>query len=462
MATMTLQPNELAIGELLAEANPASKEIISAYHHDRNHAKNVQDMSSSKFTAENLEICANFLGLKTRDHENGKIFSNKPTLADRIILKIESHFEAECGACNLTYRNKLADKPLKVCFRCLQGSHDCDDMKNSSNDLTMPGAVWLCNGCYRQFDALAPTKEKKTRKAEATQPSTQQEQTNEPGTNTLEERRNEDTSYDPSENGENDHSHSHLEITNQNDQNRPRNRRQICPKYVKNCCPHGISGTRKINGRKCDKYHPRACPRWLLNGPRRQGCTSRNCKLFHPVLCRYSVRSRRCENLACTYVHISQTKRWPASEDNYEPLENNPGSSSEQAPLGNENITQGDERNGQSQQYQTPAGNQQSPEMTHLTKLITDMRKDFQEELDQLRKQIISHNVYPPWKPPAPAITQPYNNLGQNVQPPVMNNPNASYAATARANANIYQSCSQETTENRYNMQVQPTPQFMF
>ena len=100
--------------------------------------------------------------------------------------------------------------------------------------------------------------------------------------------------------------------------------------------------------------------------------------------------------------------------------------------------------------------------MTHLTKLITDMRKDFQEELDQLRKQIIPHNMYPTWHPSAPVITQPFSNLGKNVKPPVVNNPNANYATTARANANIYQSCSQETTENRYNMQVQPTPQFMF
>ena len=172
--TATVHPNDLAIGEILAKADPATKQVISAYRHDQHHTKNVQVLSSAKFTAEILETSANFLGLNTRDGDNGKIFSNKQTLADRIILKIESHFDAECAACEEIYRNKLTDKPMKVCFRCLQGSHDCDKMKDENIDLSMPGAVWLCKGCYRQFDVLAPTKEKKGRKGEIMQQAASQ------------------------------------------------------------------------------------------------------------------------------------------------------------------------------------------------------------------------------------------------------------------------------------------------
>ena len=345
-AATTVHPNDLAIGELLAEADPATREVISAYRHDRSHVKNVQAMSSAKFTTDTLEDCAKFLGLKTRDEVNGKIFSNKPTLADRIILKIESHFEAECAACDASYRNKLADKPQKICFRCLQGSHDCDKMKDSSIDLSMPGAVWLCKGCYRQFDALAPTKEKKSKKEECqttqrVQPTTHEDTGASNGE--VEDENGQLASDSPTENG----SGPPLNETT---------RRQICEKYVKNCCPHGISGTRKINGRNCGKDHPRACPRWLRNGSKKYGCTRKKCKLFHPVLCRYSVRTRRCENLACTYVHIANTKRWPASEDVHQPWENTgAGSQESQMPSGNGGIRQYGNETGQQpqQQYQT-------------------------------------------------------------------------------------------------------------
>ena len=138
---LDISQNDLAIGELLAHASPAAKAIISAYQPQRVHTKNVQVLSSAKFSAENLEICANFLGLKTRNAANDKIFGNKPTIADRIILKIESFFEADCAACKSKYRNKFGDEPLKSCFRCLQGSHDCDSMQSTNQALTMPGAV---------------------------------------------------------------------------------------------------------------------------------------------------------------------------------------------------------------------------------------------------------------------------------------------------------------------------------
>ena len=423
--TATVHPSDLAIGEILAKADPATKLVISAYRHDQQHTKNVQALSSAKFSAENLETCANFLGLKTRDGDKGKIFSNKQTLADRIILKIESHFDAECAACEEVYRNKLADKPLKVCFRCLQGSHDCDKMKGANIDLSMPGAVWLCKGCHRQFDALAPTKEKKGRKGESLNLQLQHS-----ASQNVREVPNEEISPDEeAETNTNTDAHtgtnSNVQLVEENNHSSDpassetvrssRNtQRVICEKYVKNCCPHGISGTRKINGRKCEKDHPRACPRWLKNGPRKYGCNRRNCKLFHPVLCRYSVRSRRCENLACTYVHIAYTRRWPASEDEFQSHTNNTGAGTqEQTTNGDINSYQNPPAENRQQSYsQHQAAHDQNLENSYLAQLITDMRQDFQTELDQMKKQLNEQRTYVPppvWHLP----TQPAQQFGQ-------------------------------------------------
>ena len=100
MSTDTSDDNtKLAIGELLREADPISKLVIGSYNHVSHHAVNVKSLASAKFKTEQLETCANFLGLKTRDESNQLIFTNKPTLADRIITKIESFFPSKCQDC---------------------------------------------------------------------------------------------------------------------------------------------------------------------------------------------------------------------------------------------------------------------------------------------------------------------------------------------------------------------------
>ena len=90
---------KIAIGELLSNADPVSKLIIGAYSHKAQHNINVKALSGSKFKTNHLEACARFVGLKTRDENNCMIFTNKPTLADRVIIKIESLFPSTCQEC---------------------------------------------------------------------------------------------------------------------------------------------------------------------------------------------------------------------------------------------------------------------------------------------------------------------------------------------------------------------------
>ena len=135
MSTDTSDDNtKLAIGELLREADPISKLVIGSYNHVSHHAVNFKSLASATFKTEELETCANFLGLKTRDESNQLIFTNKPTLAHRIITKIESFFPSTCQDRGEGYRVKYLElqvqsSPRLQCFLCLQPSHDCNKVK---------------------------------------------------------------------------------------------------------------------------------------------------------------------------------------------------------------------------------------------------------------------------------------------------------------------------------------------
>ena len=167
MSTDTSDDNtKLAIGELLREADPISKLVIGSYNHVSHHAVNVKSLASAKFKTEQLETCANFLGLKTRDESNQLIFTNKPTLADRIITKIVSFFLSTCQDCGEGYRVKyseLQSSPRLQCFLCLQPSHDCDKVKayiesleESSTGISskLIGNAWICSGCFDKNNPL--------------------------------------------------------------------------------------------------------------------------------------------------------------------------------------------------------------------------------------------------------------------------------------------------------------------
>ena len=92
------QKYDAALGELLraADRDVLAKSVIATYRHEATHAQNLAALSGSKFSKETLERCADFFELQTLNAEGGKLFKNKPSLADKIILKIESFFENTC------------------------------------------------------------------------------------------------------------------------------------------------------------------------------------------------------------------------------------------------------------------------------------------------------------------------------------------------------------------------------
>ncbi len=168
MAETDPNHNTNVIGGLLNIADTAAKRVLGLYNHQDSYNVNMKNMK--KCNAEQLEACAILVGIKPRDDTDNKMYQNQDILRDRIILKIESLFQTTCDECNQEYRNTLQDPPLLTCHLCMQGSHNCDGMKQKVEAVAgvqqTPGMVWLCHGCHKKNDLtlLPPTKPKKKKK----------------------------------------------------------------------------------------------------------------------------------------------------------------------------------------------------------------------------------------------------------------------------------------------------------
>ena len=359
---MTPQYNEkdLVIANLLSRADQISKIILSAFKTDASHNDNATKLASLKPDIKCFETCADFLNIQLTKPDNvTALFSNKATIADRIVFAIEGLFPGKCEDCNETYsspfdppvaeekdateedKDKVQEKkdeeeepPIVLnCYTCFRASHaDCVEMKEklkpfSQLDSLPQGIVWLCHTCRESKNPVKPPK--KTRTCSVTN-SVPHSGTGTPATAvTLAHKINEE-----------DLSNALNNLANQNrieddkeeemnkkdekwpkkdhDQNKPKPK--ICPKYKLRQCPHGRSGTISINGQKCPDPHPTRCRRYCLEGDDADyGCPKKagDCKYWHPALCHYSLKKGHCSNKDCTFTHLRGTARGPIPrEDN--------------------------------------------------------------------------------------------------------------------------------------------------
>ena len=86
---------------------------------------------------------------------------------------------------------------------------------------------------------------------------------------------------------------------------------KICSLYRIGTFPHGLYGNKLVNDKKCELERPKSCRRYMAYGSRGpRGCRpGSNCTLYHPVLCRYSVKDRICTNQNCSFTHLKGTRR---------------------------------------------------------------------------------------------------------------------------------------------------------
>ena len=418
------QPIQLAIGEILREADPVSKVVIGAYSHLAPHATNVKALSSSKFKTEQLEACAKYLGLKTRDDANALIFTNKPTLADRIITMIETTFPSSCQECGDGYRVKITDQQSEHrlrCFLCLQPSHDCDKIKSTVESLaalstTLIGNAWICSGCYEKNNPLLSNNPRKRSGSVSFEISTPNSSPAIPraGQNSAINRILTDNINDSSSVLSNNSMETVRPAPESDD-----HPQDICKRYTDNKCPHGINGNKIVNGVKCPDYHPRRCYKYCKFGPKRKGGCNKGdrCNNYHPKLCRNSLSSLSCFNENCTYVHLKSTMR---RRDSTQPDTNQsrrraiPPSHSHENPRGGERPhpprSRFDSMASNSNRPVTPGAvnySDSSSDVSFLFRMLQSMKSDFQKDMAQLRDCISlqARLNAPPTRPP-PNLSQ--------------------------------------------------------
>ena len=81
------------------------------------------------------------------------------------------------------------------------------------------------------------------------------------------------------------------------------NKKKICYFLIKGICHFGARGENQYG--KCDKYHPKHCRAYNLNGTMENGCKNGSkCKEWHATyICRSSANNRECTRPECPFKH---------------------------------------------------------------------------------------------------------------------------------------------------------------
>ena len=149
------------IGGLINATNSqAIKKVLMIYNPAEEVKYKTNQINIAQSTAPELEECAQYLGFGDLRIAGKKQYKNKKILSDRIILRIESLFCTKCDDCDQDYTNKLAEAPYFTCKLCMQGSHDCEKVKEKHDvikklqeeDQLLLRFGWLCHGCLLKND----------------------------------------------------------------------------------------------------------------------------------------------------------------------------------------------------------------------------------------------------------------------------------------------------------------------
>ena len=419
---------KVVIGGLMNIADVLAKRVLVAYN--ASHTYNTNLTNISKCHGDQLEACAKLLGLKTRsdDGKDTKLYKNKGVLADRIILKIESLFEAKCGDCDKMYQNTLDSTPIFTCRLCWLGSHDCQEIKEKAANVgtSLPsGYVWICLVCLQKnnLDDMHP--ENTTKSADDKQKHPQS--SGEPLSVIDEDKELEAQDFVVVEE-ENKDEEEHEEETSEVTEERisPRRGRdqevkkkkpkipkdQICEAYKRRSCPHGRSGKKQVHGKVCSDNHPKRCFKFCDFGAKhRNGCKKgKQCQFWHPRLCKHSVKGNICEIKGCTFQHLKNLRAQKDTEMNRRTLEPGHPQSKTGQYRGNRKISlaPSQERTDQKEMllrrvsassslapYQPTitkakgAEKMRADDETFLFKLIENLRAGFQDQIEGLRNEIM-------------------------------------------------------------------------
>ena len=333
---------DLAIAPMLRKsvADKLTHSVFSLFKVRHTDVQNIATLTSTKFQLDSLEKCAEFLSIPLDDANEIMMFTNKNSLATRIVAEIKAYYPSTCQDCSQGYQVVFDDDetaPLYNCFKCFRGSHNCNTIKErheALKDQPVPtGLVWLCNDCYARANPVKPPKRARSRAPSANssekagkdkkkevasdgedeeEEETEEEEEEEEEEAEIKETKPPDDNKTPLNTGGRENPKSSAPAKDKGGKEKV-----VCQQYKMRKCPHGADGKKKISGSKCPDYHPRRCRKFCLNGPWGEfGCSlGKDCPGLHPILCRYSMKERRCTTKNCTFTHLKGTKRHPSSED---------------------------------------------------------------------------------------------------------------------------------------------------
>ena len=78
----------------------------------------------------------------------------------------------------------------------------------------------------------------------------------------------------------------------------PENEMNICKFYIKKCCRQGLRDN------NCNYPQPAPCKKYIENPE--NGCRP-ECTNFHPDICKYSRKLKKCYNVNCYRIHFKGT-----------------------------------------------------------------------------------------------------------------------------------------------------------
>ena len=441
----------LAIGNLLKKADPITKSVISAYDSSKDVSANKSLLGGSRFTIPALEACAKFLNIELTDSNERKLFTNKPSLANRIILEIQSLLPATCGECLEQYsvEHNTANIPSLRCFLCFQGCHDCEQVTALLPDASIPlssGWVWLCKPCREVNNPVKP-KKGRSRAASSKSASNPPSLTATPNTvqrppvspSELADKLVQVLAQQSSAAATSQHSveipatlptDSQVVEPSTDSAKVPQTvPAEICELYKDGRCPHGIGGKTLVNNQACNKLHPKVCRKFVRNGSHQKwGCKKgANCNRYHPIHCSTSLANKTCFDANCRRPHLVGTKR--KKPEVREPLTS--GATDNTANQGGQARTTLDrrpeqrrsDRRQEQQRSQRPrttstvVPSNSDQRFLELRNLLTSFQSQIQEEVKELKAQMAQYKAEVPHIPPVMHYYPPQMN--QVVQKPI-------------------------------------------
>lgn len=351
------------------------QDILKCYDYDTEGSEISEALH--KFYRKDLLITADYLKVPSQTYRY------KDDLVKTIIKRIDNLLLEKCRKCKTWFSVGKDDTPTISCSSCGQGCHDSCYQNLGKILEEYPGLSYTCSRCDQVEQPDRPKKRESV----------------EPKTNTP---INTSSSLNQS-------IHHQDEDEENEEESLP-----ICQKLRRGKCPHGISGRTLVDGRRCEFRHLKRCQYYCKHGTDpREGCDrGRDCNLLHPILCRFSVKSRLCTNLQCKFTHLTGTKRYRPrnqvhdygrqNEDNYQfNHQDRPNQNNYQSQVGNSSRALGRNEPPQlANSFQNQAQNKPNQDsfLEQLFQQMQDMQREFREvkELVKPRSTTWQQPLLPP------------------------------------------------------------------